>query len=271
MKASTQLIMFSIFLITGIANAQSIREGRGTHYGPWPSFPYMSEPGYQPLNVGVGCSTGVPGGDPQFNEILAQGTYPAPAGNPTTIWPKAHCVAVSEAVWGGARKQSTCWETLKITNKATGITITAYIVDFCPTNGCLWKKDELYNNVDIYGEETWKALGADPKNDAIGVLDLEIEWPSSMVPPLTDTQATSVSVPVPKKLKAAPTSAPKLATLPGIPSTPAPKSNQTTAEHAVDAFSGYKNEEPKAKVPAKKCMKRSRKLMKRSRKTGKRV
>jgi len=51
--------------------------GFGTHYGPFPSNPHFSEVGYQPNDVGVGCSDGRPGGDPQWNNILSKGVYPA--------------------------------------------------------------------------------------------------------------------------------------------------------------------------------------------------
>lgn len=34
------------------------RNGQATHYGPWPSFPTYSEPGFLQNDVGVGCSNG---------------------------------------------------------------------------------------------------------------------------------------------------------------------------------------------------------------------
>jgi len=50
--------------------------GYGTHYGPFPSSPHFSEVGYQPQDVGVGCSDGRPGGDPRWKNILSKGVYP---------------------------------------------------------------------------------------------------------------------------------------------------------------------------------------------------
>jgi len=51
--------------------------GYGTHYGPFPSSPHFSEVGYQPQDVGVGCSDGRPGGDPRWKNILSQGVHPS--------------------------------------------------------------------------------------------------------------------------------------------------------------------------------------------------
>jgi hypothetical protein len=61
-------------------------EGHATHYGPFPQFPAWSEVGYQPNEVGLGCSTGIVGGDPRWNEIIAKGTLTNPL-MPSTIWP----------------------------------------------------------------------------------------------------------------------------------------------------------------------------------------
>ncbi|KAI8906407.1 hypothetical protein EDD86DRAFT_210645 [Gorgonomyces haynaldii] len=60
--------------------------GKATHYGPYPQYPALSEAGYQPLDVGVGCSDGRPGGDPRWNAILKKGTKSNPLMN-STVWP----------------------------------------------------------------------------------------------------------------------------------------------------------------------------------------
>jgi len=153
--------------------------GFGTHYGPFPSNPHFSEIGYQPNDVGVGCSDGRPGGDPQWNKILSYGVYPSPniVNHEKTVWPKVYTVAVSAAVWN---KEDVCWKTIKIRNKKKpDFSIEAYIVDFCPIGHCLWKEKYLARNVDIYGEKAWLALGAD-LNDS--KLDIEIEWPEGAIP-----------------------------------------------------------------------------------------
>ncbi len=63
----------------------------------------------------------------------------------------------------------------------------AVIVDFCPANGCLWNSTERAFNVDIYGQETWKALGGGLLE---GKLHVEIAWPAGLVP----NAATSASL-----------------------------------------------------------------------------
>jgi len=153
--------------------------GYGTHYGPFPSSPHFSEVGYQPQDVGVGCSDGRPGGDPRWKNILSKGVYPPPnlVGHQNTVWPVAYTVAVSLAVWN---KEDVCWKTLKIRNKnKPEYMIEAYIVDFCPIGYCQWKDKYLSRNVDIYGEKAWFALGADQN---ISKLEVEIEWPEGVVP-----------------------------------------------------------------------------------------
>ncbi|KAL6610902.1 hypothetical protein LY90DRAFT_502078 [Neocallimastix californiae] len=153
--------------------------GYGTHYGPFPSNPHFSEVGYQPNDVGVGCSDGRPGGDPQWKSILSKGVYPAPniVNHENTVWPVAYTVAVSAAVWN---KEDVCWKSIKIRNKnKPENVIEAYIVDFCPIGYCLWKDKYLARNVDIYGEKAWLALGADVNESN---LDIEIEWPKGAIP-----------------------------------------------------------------------------------------
>ncbi|ORX82116.1 hypothetical protein BCR32DRAFT_203107 [Anaeromyces robustus] len=163
----------------GIEKPINWTSGYGTHYGPFPSNPHFSEVGYQPNDVGVGCSDGRPGGDPQWNKILDQGLNPSPniANHEKTIWPKAYTVAVSAAVWN---KEDVCWKSIKIRNKKKPkFSIEAYIVDFCPIGHCLWKDKYLARNVDIYGEKAWVALGADINDSK---LDIEIEWPEGVIP-----------------------------------------------------------------------------------------
>jgi len=153
--------------------------GSGTHYGPFPSEPHFSEPGYQPNDVGIGCSDGRPGGDPKWNAILAKGVYPPPniINHEQTVWPVTYTVAVAAAVWN---KEDICWKKLKIRNKKKPKNvIEAYIVDFCPIGKCLWNKKDLARNVDIYGEKAWTALGG---NSGESKLALEIEWPEGVIP-----------------------------------------------------------------------------------------
>ncbi|KAJ1530120.1 hypothetical protein HK096_008312, partial [Nowakowskiella sp. JEL0078] len=149
----------------------------------------MSEAGYQPLEVGVGCSNGATGGDPNWNQILANGTYPniSFAVNAHTVWPKVATVAVSEAIYGGVKAGTYdsgerhipgCWKWVEIRNKAKpDLKVYAVIVDFCPKHGCLWPDDQLAKNVDIYGEYTWIALGG---GSTQSTLELEIRWPLSI-------------------------------------------------------------------------------------------
>ncbi|ORY73295.1 hypothetical protein LY90DRAFT_403049, partial [Neocallimastix californiae] len=147
--------------------------------GPFPSNPHFSEVGYQPNDVGVGCSDGRPGGDPQWKSILSKGVYPSPniVNHEKTVWPVAYTVAVSAAVWN---KEDICWKSIKIRNKnKPNLVIEAYIVDFCPIGYCLWKDNYLARNVDIYGEKAWLALGADVNESN---LDIEIEWPKGVIP-----------------------------------------------------------------------------------------
>lgn len=153
--------------------------GHGTHYGPFPSDPHFSEIGYQPQDVGVGCSDGRPGGDPEWNKILAQGVYPSPniVGHERTVWPVKFTVAVSAAVWD---KEDICWKTLKIRNKnKPDFEIEAIVVDFCPIGYCNWEDRYLARNADIYGENGWRALGADISDHSV---EIEIEWPKGIAP-----------------------------------------------------------------------------------------
>ena len=59
------------------------------------------------------------------------------------------------------------------------LSVMAHIVDFCPTNGCLWPSQNLSFNVDVYGEKTWVALGGGLDE---GVIDIEILWNEGMTP-----------------------------------------------------------------------------------------
>ncbi|KAJ3111450.1 hypothetical protein HDU96_005683 [Phlyctochytrium bullatum] len=168
-------------------------EGKSTHYGPFPSRPFMSEVGYLPNDIGVGCSTGVPGGDPRWLSILSHGLYPPLPSNLTqntrTVYPRIPTVAVSQRMYGGANKEAVCFKRIRIRNKAKpAFEVEAYIVDFCPTNGCLWKEEELARNADIYGEETWKRLGGGLDD---GVIAVEIQWPVGVVP--KDTKSSAVA------------------------------------------------------------------------------
>jgi hypothetical protein len=84
-----------IFILLSTTLASQKRKGTATHYGPWDLIHY-SEVGYQPLDVGVGCSNGEPGGDPSWNSILEKGVHVGLVDHPAntkTVWPKEHCVA----------------------------------------------------------------------------------------------------------------------------------------------------------------------------------
>ncbi|KAJ3307692.1 hypothetical protein HDU76_004440, partial [Blyttiomyces sp. JEL0837] len=154
--------------------------GIGTHYGPFPSRAYMSEPGYMANDVGVGCSNGQPGGDPRWNQILSHGLYPPPPTFNQTIWPKTPTVAVSQRMYGNNNKAQICFNTLKIRNKnRPELSLVAYVVDFCPRDGCQWDQQGLSFNVDLYGEATWEALGAGLDD---GSVELEIQWPAGLTP-----------------------------------------------------------------------------------------
>ena len=159
--------------------AGTYQSGHATHYGPFPSNPSASEAGYQPLDVGVGCSDGQPGGDPRWKAILERGTKPNPIMN-STVWPIQATVAVSEFAWGFKNKDQVCFKPIQIRNKKNPTqTISAIIVDFCPAAGCLWPSEQRPFNVDVYGEDTWFKLGGG-KTDAM--LDVEIQWPAGLVP-----------------------------------------------------------------------------------------
>ncbi|KAJ3105449.1 hypothetical protein HDU97_008065 [Phlyctochytrium planicorne] len=156
--------------------------GKATSYGPFPSRPYKSEIGYVANDIGVGCSNGQPGGDPHWNLILAQGTYPNPnlTVNADTVWPQIPTVAVSQRKYGGDNKNQVCFQPILIRNKnSPEKQVEAVIVDFCPTQGCLWSGDDLSRNADIYGENTWTALGAGLDD---GSIEVEIQWPAGVVP-----------------------------------------------------------------------------------------
>jgi hypothetical protein len=44
--------------IAGMPTTGDWQAGKATHYGPYPQYPPANEVGYQPLDVGVGCSNG---------------------------------------------------------------------------------------------------------------------------------------------------------------------------------------------------------------------
>lgn len=94
----------------------------------------------------------------------------------TTVWPSTPTVAVSEASY---RKQDVCWKTVELFNPSTGKQVQAVIVDFCPASGCNWGKSERANNVDIYGSDTWKALGGKVEDST---MPLQITWPPGVFP-----------------------------------------------------------------------------------------
>ena len=85
--------------------------------------------------------------------MLSHGTYPAPnlTQNAGTVWPKFNTVAISQASWGGRNKKFACWILIDITNVKADKTVRARVVDFCPTVGCLWSREERENALDIYG------------------------------------------------------------------------------------------------------------------------
>ncbi|KAJ3027653.1 UNVERIFIED_CONTAM: hypothetical protein HDU68_003411, partial [Siphonaria sp. JEL0065] len=161
--------------------------GYSTHYGPFPQQWGASEIGYLPNDIGVGCSSGVPGGDPHWNAILAaNGVYPSPNGT-QTVWPKIATVAVSQKYWASnyspTFKAPICWQQLWIRNKYDHTKhITAYVVDFCPSAGCTWGEMELGYNVDMYGGASWEALGGNPMDSKI---EVEIVWPDYLRPNVT--------------------------------------------------------------------------------------
>ncbi|KAI9011456.1 hypothetical protein BC832DRAFT_346497 [Gaertneriomyces semiglobifer] len=157
--------------------------GRATHYGPYPSFPAHSEPGYQLNGVGVGCAIAEPGGDPRWNAILAEkGTYTNPLNN-QTAWPKLATVAVSQAAYASTPEDRArmCFQRIKLRSRTDPNlpVIDAAVVDWCPAAGCNWSKDELPFNVDLYGEYTWKQLGG---QDGGGMIDIEVYWPDGIGP-----------------------------------------------------------------------------------------
>jgi hypothetical protein len=89
-------------------------------------------------------------------------------------------VAVSEAAWGGFNKAKVCFQQIQIRNRNNPSTVVkAYIVDFCPTEGCLWAKDERQFNTDLYGQDTWNKLGGEIIG---GTIDIEVKWPPGLVP-----------------------------------------------------------------------------------------
>jgi hypothetical protein len=162
-----------------------LQPGTVTTYGPNDKYPPGNEAGYRKNEVGVACSSGIPGGDPEWNKILASGTKMNSL-DPETIWPMMPTVAVSQKAWG----KSLCWQKLIIRSRITGETITAVVVDACPTNGCLWNSSSLAFNADVYGVDTFLALGG--KADG-GSVDVDIQWPAGMRP-FTSNALKSASV-----------------------------------------------------------------------------
>ncbi|OAJ42648.1 hypothetical protein BDEG_26075 [Batrachochytrium dendrobatidis JEL423] len=138
----------------------------------------MSENGYQFNDVGVGCSNGEPGGDPRWNSIKDHGLIQNPLDS-KTVWPIVPTVAVSEFSWGGSNKDKICYQTLNIRNAHNhSQRLTAYVVDFCPTKGCMWSAKERQFNVDIYGQRTFSRLGGALMD---GIIDIEIQWPTGII------------------------------------------------------------------------------------------
>ncbi|KAJ3053827.1 hypothetical protein HK097_003293 [Rhizophlyctis rosea] len=167
----------SILLLTiaSLTCAQKWIPGKSTHYGPFPSDPTASEAGYRANEVGVGCSVGK---TPQWEEILSHGTYNNTA-DPGNIWPIIPTVAVSQYIYQPIRDKM-CFAKIQIRNANNhSATVEASVVDWCPSNGCLWSKEERAFNVDVYGEKTWFALGGQGSR---GTLDIEIQWPAGVDP-----------------------------------------------------------------------------------------
>ncbi|KNC99467.1 uncharacterized protein SPPG_05703 [Spizellomyces punctatus DAOM BR117] len=177
-QASELFLTLLVLVLIHSTTAANWRSGHATHYGPYPSVPAQSEFGYLPNDVGVGCSTGEPGGDPRWNDILSKGVYQNPVYN-QTVWPKQATVAVSEAVYAStpADKTRVCFQKVRIKSRVNGVELEAFIVDFCPAVGCNWSQEERGNNVDLYGEYTWKALGGE---DGGGMLAVDIVWPDGL-------------------------------------------------------------------------------------------
>ncbi|KAI9207035.1 uncharacterized protein BJ171DRAFT_411608, partial [Polychytrium aggregatum] len=163
--------------VAASANGQWV-SGQATHYGPFPQFPAWSEPGFQPGAVGVGCASS--SNDPRWNAILSGGLLPNPdlPANAATVWPVEYVVAVSEAVYGGAKKDQYCFQKITIRNSNDhSKQITATIVDFCPAGSCLWSANALAHNVDLYGGAAWQALGGATLD---GSINIDIIWPGGM-------------------------------------------------------------------------------------------
>jgi hypothetical protein len=172
-----------VWLVNG-----EFQSGMATHYGPFPGFPPYSEIGYQPMDVGVGCSNGQPGGDPKWLEVLGNGVRSNPLLN-STVWPMAPTVAVSAAAWS---KKVICWQSLQIRNKNNpSLVISARVVDFCPKEGCHWSPNSRHFNVDIYGQDTWEKLGGGLTD---GQLEVEVSWPSGLVPYVNSSEKFSLAL-----------------------------------------------------------------------------
>ena len=154
------------------------QSGIATHYGPFPGYPAANEAGYQPNDVGVGCSNGQPGGDPRWLAILAKGTKTNPLLN-STVWPLVATVAVAQSAWGFSNKEKVCFQPISIRAVGTQSTVlNAYIVDFCPAAGCNWSSSERPFAVDLYGQDSWVTLGGTLNGSKINV---EVKWPPGLV------------------------------------------------------------------------------------------
>ncbi|KAJ3177604.1 hypothetical protein HDU87_004357 [Geranomyces variabilis] len=179
---ATPLLLLLAGLLLPRSATAAWTPGKATHYGPYPSAPQYADAGYLANEQGIGCSTGIPGNDPRWNAIVAAGVYPVPPPFTTTIYPKQATVAVSRAAYPSkVTANSMCYRTLQLRSRTNSSlpTISAIAVDFCPYGTCNWPAKELANNVDIYGEYTWKALGG---QDGGGTIDLDILWPADVKP-----------------------------------------------------------------------------------------
>ncbi|KAJ3141671.1 hypothetical protein HDU90_006014 [Geranomyces variabilis] len=182
LPAPAARMLAGLLLACSLSSSAAWTAGKATHYGPYPSAPQFADAGYLPNEQGIGCSTGIPGNDPRWNAIVAAGVYPVPPPFTTTIYPKQALVAVSKAAYPSkVTANSMCYRTLQLRSRTNSSlpTISAIAVDYCPFALCNWPAKELANNVDIYGEYTWKALGG---QDGGGTIDLEILWPADVKP-----------------------------------------------------------------------------------------
>ena len=167
----------------------AFQRGIATHYGPNPFYIPGSEAGYQPNAVGVGCSNGPD--DQNWSKLLAKGVFNVTRYEgieKSTVWPTTPTVAVSEYSW---KRNEICWKTVKIRNAENhSLAIDAIVVDFCPSQGCLWKRLDRAWNVDIYGIFSFHTLGG---NANAGSLKIEIAWPPGIMPDTSYASRLSIS------------------------------------------------------------------------------